>query len=100
MRLRLCLTLQSAPVRSEQAGNTPLHNAAYEGWLEGITFLIEKGAKVNATNNVRARACARGVRRGASRGCSSSLCPFAPTVARRAQNAGGRHAVALGGLHV
>jgi hypothetical protein len=39
-----------------QAGNTPLHNAAYEGWLEGCQLLLEAGAKVNASNNVRPRA--------------------------------------------
>jgi ankyrin repeat protein len=44
---------------SRQAGNTPLHNAAYEGWLEGVTLLLQAGAKVNASNNVRARAHAR-----------------------------------------
>lgn len=35
----------------EAAGNTPLHNAAYEGWTEGIDLLISLGAKVNASNN-------------------------------------------------
>jgi len=35
----------------EAAGNTPLHNAAYFGWLEGAELLIELGAKVNASNN-------------------------------------------------
>ena len=29
----------------EAAGNTPLHCAAYEGWLEGIELLIKIGAK-------------------------------------------------------
>ena len=29
----------------EGAGNTPLHNAAYEGWLEGVELLISLGAK-------------------------------------------------------
>ena len=38
-----------------QAGNTPLHNACYEGWLEGVQLLLDAGAKVNASNNVRAR---------------------------------------------
>jgi ankyrin repeat protein len=36
-----------------QAGNTPLHNAAYEGWLDGVNLLLQAGAKVNASNNVR-----------------------------------------------
>ena len=35
----------------EAAGNTPLHNAAYEGWLEGVELLLSLGAKVNASNN-------------------------------------------------
>ena len=35
----------------EAAGNTPLHSAAYEGWLEGAELLIDLGAKVNASNN-------------------------------------------------
>ena len=35
----------------EAAGNTPLHSAAYEGWLEGAELLIRLGAKVNASNN-------------------------------------------------
>eukprot|EP00877_Chromochloris_zofingiensis_P009397 jgi/Chrzof1/4710/Cz14g23200.t1 len=35
----------------EAAGNTPLHNAAFEGWLEGVELLIQLGAKVNASNN-------------------------------------------------
>lgn len=30
----------------EAAGNTPLHCAAYEGWLEGIELLLSLGAKV------------------------------------------------------
>ncbi len=30
----------------EAAGNTPLHAAAYEGWLEGAELLISLGAKV------------------------------------------------------
>ena len=37
----------------EAAGNTPLHNAAYDGWCEGIELLCEHGAKLNASNNVR-----------------------------------------------
>ena len=35
----------------EGAGNTPLHNAAYEGWAEGVDLLIELGAKKDASNN-------------------------------------------------
>ncbi|EIE20067.1 ankyrin [Coccomyxa subellipsoidea C-169] len=35
----------------EAAGNTPLHSAAYEGWLEGAELLIGLSAKVNASNN-------------------------------------------------
>ena len=35
----------------EGAGNTPLHCAAYEGWVEGVQLLLSLGAKVNASNN-------------------------------------------------
>ena len=35
----------------EGAGNTPLHNAAYEGWAEGVELLLNLGAKINASNN-------------------------------------------------
>jgi hypothetical protein len=35
----------------EGAGNTPLHCAAYEGWLEGCELLLNLGAKLNASNN-------------------------------------------------
>ena len=35
----------------EAAGNTPLHCAAYEGWLEGCELLLNLGAKLNASNN-------------------------------------------------
>ncbi|KXZ46509.1 hypothetical protein GPECTOR_43g946 [Gonium pectorale] len=35
----------------EAAGNTPLHNAAFEGWAEGVELLLRLGAKVNASNN-------------------------------------------------
>ena len=35
----------------EGAGNTPLHNAAYDGWCEGIELLVRLGAKLNASNN-------------------------------------------------
>lgn len=35
----------------EGAGNTPLHSAAYEGWVEGVQLLLQLGAKVNASNN-------------------------------------------------
>ncbi len=30
----------------EGAGNTPLHNAAWAGWLEGCELLLGLGAKV------------------------------------------------------
>jgi ankyrin repeat protein len=40
----------------EAAGNTPLHLAAYEGWLEGVQLLLSLGAKVNASNNAGDRA--------------------------------------------
>ena len=39
----------------EGAGNTPLHCAAYEGWLEGCELLLNLGAKVNASNNAGER---------------------------------------------
>ena len=35
----------------EGAGNTALHNAAYDGWCEGIELLVRLGAKLNASNN-------------------------------------------------
>ena len=35
----------------EAAGNTPLHSAAYEGWLEGVEKLLSLGAKIDASNN-------------------------------------------------
>eukprot|EP01026_Neomeris_dumetosa_P049207 TRINITY_DN42787_c0_g1_i1.p2 TRINITY_DN42787_c0_g1~~TRINITY_DN42787_c0_g1_i1.p2 ORF type:complete len:186 (+),score=37.28 TRINITY_DN42787_c0_g1_i1:42-599(+) len=35
----------------EGAGSTPLHFAAFEGWLEGVELLLQLGAKVNASNN-------------------------------------------------
>lgn len=40
----------------EAAGNTPLHNAAFEGWLEGVELLLNLGAKINASNNAGDRA--------------------------------------------
>ena len=35
----------------EAAGNTPLHNAAFEGWADGVELLLDLGAKINASNN-------------------------------------------------
>ena len=35
----------------EAAGNTPLFNAAYDNWVEGIDLLVSLVAKVNASNN-------------------------------------------------
>ena len=35
----------------EGAGNTPLHGAAYDGWLEGIELLAKRGARLSASNN-------------------------------------------------
>lgn len=35
----------------EGAGNTPMHAAAYEGWIEGAELLLSLGAKINASNN-------------------------------------------------
>ncbi len=35
----------------EGAGNTPLHNAAYEGWLQGAELLLSLAAKIDASNN-------------------------------------------------
>lgn len=40
----------------EAAGNTPLHNAAYTGWIEGAELLLKLGAKINASNNAGDRA--------------------------------------------
>ena len=36
---------------ADEDGDTPLHNAAYEGWAEGCEALLNLGAKVNASNN-------------------------------------------------
>lgn len=35
----------------EAAGNTPLHNAAFYGWIEGAELLLNLGAKINSSNN-------------------------------------------------
>ncbi len=35
----------------EAAGNTPLHCAAYEGWLEGCELLLNLGAKVRGCDS-------------------------------------------------
>lgn len=35
----------------EAAGNTPLHHAAFEGWLQGAELLLSLGAHINASNN-------------------------------------------------
>lgn len=35
----------------EAAGSTPLHHAAYEGWLQGAELLLSLGAHINASNN-------------------------------------------------
>jgi hypothetical protein len=40
----------------EGAGNTPVHAAAYDGWIEGIELLVSLGAKLNASNNAGDRA--------------------------------------------
>lgn len=40
----------------EAAGNTPLHSAAYEGWVEGVELLLSLGAKMDASNNAGDRA--------------------------------------------
>lgn len=47
---------ENAPTKTdvnevEGAGNTPLHGAAYDGWLEGIELLAKRGAPLNASNN-------------------------------------------------
>jgi ankyrin repeat protein len=34
-----------------EMGSTPLHSAARMGYLDGVEFLVEKGADVNAVNN-------------------------------------------------
>ena len=39
------------PNEVETAGNTPIFNAAYDDWVEGIDLLVSLGAKVNASNN-------------------------------------------------
>lgn len=48
----------------EAAGNTPLHSAAFEGWLEGAQLLLQLGAKVNASNNAGDTPWVSGARRG------------------------------------
>jgi hypothetical protein len=52
---RFEVTCPSPPPASPQAGNTPLHSCAYEGWLDGVKALLSAGARVNATNNVRGK---------------------------------------------
>ena len=35
----------------EAAGNTPLHHAAFEGWVTGAELLLSLGAHIDASNN-------------------------------------------------
>ena len=58
---RNCMRLAAAIVKAvdagesvnevEAAGNTPLHHAAYEGWVQGAELLLSLGAHINASNN-------------------------------------------------
>jgi ankyrin repeat protein len=50
--LRLSLLAPPPPPPLIQGGDTPLHVAALEGFLEGIRFLVEKGADIHALNKV------------------------------------------------
>lgn len=45
------LSAGADPNEVEAAGNTPLHNACYEGWIEGVQTLLAAGAKPLASNN-------------------------------------------------
>lgn len=49
--LRASLSSGADPNEVEAAGNTPLHSAAYEGWLEGVRALLAAGANPLASNN-------------------------------------------------
>ena len=41
----------------EAAGNTPLHAAAYEGWIEGAELLLGLGAKVSPSKHLPFSLC-------------------------------------------
>ena len=58
--------------RRSQAGNTPLHSCAYEGWVDGARFLLQKGAKVCAT--AESAPLVRNGSRCACRRVGGSLC--------------------------
>lgn len=66
----------------EAAGNTPLHSAAFEGWLEGAQLLLQLGAKVNASNNA-----------GDTPWVSVAVCHSSTSRVPRQQRARSRHAV-------
>ena len=58
--------------RRSQAGNTPLHSCAYEGWVDGARFLLQKGAKVCA--RAESAPLVRNGSRCACRRVGGSLC--------------------------
>ena len=44
--------IRLSPPVSHQGGWTPLHNAIYKGHMDMAVLLVEKGADLNAKNNV------------------------------------------------
>jgi Ankyrin repeat len=52
-----CLQVPPTSLACAQNGDTPLHYAAYNGHVDAVRYLVEKGANINATNNVRERGC-------------------------------------------
>jgi ankyrin repeat protein len=66
----------------EAAGCTPLHNAAFDGWLEGCELLLGLGAKVGGRWGAAAggRAARRAAGAGAGQGLPGAWAPASPAV--------------------
>ncbi len=45
---------------SMQDGKTPLHHASFVGWVEVVQLLLDKGAEVDARNQVSLECIGRG----------------------------------------